>query len=270
MNLLVTLNSKYIYPLCVMLRSLKASNPDTIFDIYVAHSSLTKEDFDEIYKNINNNMHIHPIIVDDKLFESAPVLSRISKETYYRLLIDSFLPDDIDRILYLDPDVVVINSLDDFYNVDMEGNVVAACPHMYGFLEFCNRVRLGLTLKRGRRYVNAGVILIDVKAWRKAIDSKGILDFVAKNIRKLKLSDQDALNILFHGRMLIADERKYNLDEKTFFHFNRPGRVIKRYKRIDLDWVEKNTVIVHFNGSKKPWGTEKYKGKLGGYFESYR
>ena len=220
-----------------MLRSLKASNPDTVFDIYVAHSSLTKEDFDEIYKNINDNMHIHPIIVDDKLFESAPVLSRISKETYYRLLIDSFLPDDIDRILYLDPDIVVINSLDEFYNVDMEGNVVAACPHMYGFLEFCNRVRLGLTLKRGRRYVNAGVILIDVKAWRKAIDS---------------------------------NERKYNLDEKTFFHFNRPGRVIKRYKCIDLDWVKKNTVIVHFNGSKKPWSTQKYKGKLGGYFESYR
>lgn len=270
MNLLVTLNSKYMYPLCVMLRSLCKSNPDTKFDIYVAHSSLTDDDFAVIHENINGNMTIHPVHIDEKIFDSAPVLSRISKETYYRLIIDSFLPQDIDRILYLDPDLVIIKPLDEFYSVDLNGNIVAGSPHTWGFLELCNRLRLRLTFTKGWRYVNAGVILIDVKAWRKFIDTPRMLEFVNKNIRRLKLSDQDALNILYHGKILVVDERKYNLDEKTFFHYNRPGRIIKRHKRIDLDWVEKNSVIIHFNGSKKPWGDGEYKGKLGGYFEAYR
>ncbi len=241
-----------------MLRSLQQSNPDTNFDIYVAHSSLTENDFDEINKNINSNMTIHPIVVDDGVFDSAPVLSRISKETYYRLLVESILPENVDRILYIDPDTVVINPLDKLYNIDFKGNVIAAAPHTYGIVESVNITRLNL--KRRSRYVNAGIIMIDVDAWRRVTNTKEIIQFVADNIRKLKLSDQDAINMFFQGKILVLDERKYNLDEKTFSHF----------KKIDLDWVDKNTVIVHFNGKKKPWTEEDYKGKLGVYFERFR
>ena len=87
----------------------------------------------------------------------------------------------------------------------------------------------------------------------------------AKNIKKLKLSDQDAINIYFQGKILVLDERKYNLDEKTYMFFHN-----RLFNIIDLNWVDKNTVIVHFNGGKKPWGEKKYRGKLGVYFERFR
>lgn len=261
MNLLVTLNSNYIYPLCVLLRSVKATNQTTKFDIYIAHSSLTENDFKEIDANINENMTIHSIVVDENVFNGAPILSRISKETYYRLLLDSYLPKEVDRILYIDPDTVVINSLDEFYNIDFKGKVIAAAPHTYGLVELANVIRLGLG--KNSHYVNAGVILVDVDAWRKTITTSEIVDFVARNIKKLKLSDQDAINMIFDGKILFVDERKYNLDEKTFSHYSV-------MRKISMDWVEKNTVIVHFNGSKKPWAAKKYRGKLGGYFERFR
>lgn len=246
-----------------MLRSLCSTNPDTKFNIYVAHSSLTDADFDEINNNITSNITIHPIVVDNSLFDNAPVLSRISKETYYRLLLGSFLPEDVDRILYIDPDTVVINSLDELYNIDFQGNVIAAAPHTYGIMESVNQIRLNL--KRKTRYVNAGVIMVDVNAWRKLTTTEEIINFIAKNIKKLKLSDQDAINIYFQGKILVLDERKYNLDEKTYMFFNS-----RLFNRIDLNWVDKNTVIVHFNGGKKPWGEKKYRGKLGVYFERFR
>ena len=246
-----------------MLRSLCSTNPDTKFNIYVAHSSLTDADFDEINKNITSNITIHPIVVDNSLFDNAPVLSRISKETYYRLLLGSFLPEDVDRILYIDPDTVVINSLDELYNIDFRGNVIAAAPHTYGVMESVNLTRLNL--KRKTRYVNAGVIMVDVNAWRKLTTTEEIINFIAKNIKKLKLSDQDAINIYFQGKILVLDERKYNLDEKTYMFFHN-----RLFNRIDLNWVDKNTVIVHFNGGKKPWGEKKYRGKLGVYFERFR
>ena len=52
MHILVTLNSGYVNPLCVMLRSLTQSNPRTVFDIYVANTDLTETDFDAIGKAV--------------------------------------------------------------------------------------------------------------------------------------------------------------------------------------------------------------------------
>ena len=46
MNILVTLDSNYVMPLTVLLKSLMITNPQNEFDIYVAHSSLTKDDFE--------------------------------------------------------------------------------------------------------------------------------------------------------------------------------------------------------------------------------
>ena len=262
LNILVTLNSGYIAPLCVMFKSLCLSNPDTKFDIYVAHSSLTDEDFDKINKSINHNMTIHSIVVDDSIFNSARVLERISKETYYRLLVGTILPEDVDRILYLDPDIVVINSLDELYNMDLKGKIVAGAPHTYGVVEIVNFHRLSMRRKKSH-YINAGVLLIDVKAWRNFITTEEIVKFVDDNFKMLKLSDQDAINVLFRDEILYLDERKYNLDEKTYGHHIWCLRMNK-------EWLEKNTVIVHFNGKKKPWGKEEYKGRLGCYFEKYR
>lgn len=262
MNILVTLNSGYIDPLCVMFKSMCVSNPETKFDIYVAYSSLTEEDFRKIDKSINGNMTIHPILVDESVFDGARVLDRISKETYYRLLVGTILPPEVDRILYLDPDIVVINPLDEFYNLDFNGKIIAGAPHTYGVVEIVNFHRLGMLRKRSH-YINAGVLLIDVDAWRRAITTEEIIKFVNNNFKKLKLSDQDAINILFRNDILYVDERKYNLDEKTYAHHIW-------CLRMNQKWLEENTVIVHFNGRKKPWGEEEYKGRLGCYFERYR
>ena len=55
--------------------------------------------------------------------------------------------------------------------------------------------------------------------------------------------------------------------EKTYRHFSS---CFAGERKIDLDWVEKNTVIIHFNGKKKPWKEQKYTGRLGDFFEKYK
>ncbi len=263
MNILVSLDSNYIYPLCVMLRSLAKTNPDGHFDIYVAYSSLTDEDFARMDAALEGTSAvIHKVLVDNKIFEGAPVLGRLSKETYYRLLIGDILPESVHRLLYLDPDIVINNDLTDFYNLDMHGKTVAAGTHLFGIMEKGNLARLGM--KKTSRYINAGVLLIDLDKWRKSVTLNQIFDFISKNIKKLLLADQDVINVLFENSMLPVDERLYNLDEKTFAVYSkkRAGS-----KKIDLEWVRKNTVIIHFNGKHKPWREKNYRGKLGEFFE---
>ena len=45
MNILVTLDSNYVFPLTVLLKSIMITNINNTFDIYVAHCSLTENDF---------------------------------------------------------------------------------------------------------------------------------------------------------------------------------------------------------------------------------
>lgn len=266
MNLLVTLNSNYIFPLCVMLHSLSQTNSQNHFDIYVVYSSLTENDFSLMEKALGNaDAVIHRVPVDEKIFDSAPVLSRISKETYYRLLISELIPDDVHRILYLDPDVVIKKDLRELYDIDMQGKTVAAATHMFNAVKRFNIKRLGL--KRTSNYINAGIMLIDVDRWKKQAPVQKILDFISANIKKLKLADQDVVNMMFEDDILLIDEKKFNLDEKTFFV--NSYRIYTK-NTITLEWVRENTVIIHYNGSRKPWHDKKYSGKLGEYFERYK
>ncbi len=260
MNILVTLNSNYIIPLCVMLKSLMVSNPEASVDLYVAHSSLTEKDFDLIDRSIDKNrVVVHPILIDADILKDAPVLERISKETYYRLLLTDYLPESVDRILYIDPDTVIINDISSFYNIDFCGNVLAAASHTEIFREFLNRARF--RYPKGHRYFNAGVLMFDVNRMRKIVNTKDIYDYILKHEKWLFLADQDVLNGMFNSQTLFVDECVYNLDEKT---------VVNNKKKVtDLDWVRKNTVIVHFNGVYKPW-KPKYKGILAPLYFEYK
>lgn len=266
MNILVTLNSNYVYPLCVMFRSLEKTCSGEHLDIYVAYSSLTESDFLQMEKALGSaDYTLHKVVVDNGIFAGAPVLDRLSKETYYRLLIGDILPADVHKILYLDPDIVINKNLSELYNINISDYIVAGGTHTYGFVSRGNLMRLGM--KKSSNYINAGVLLINLDKWRKTVSLKQILDFISSNIKKLLLADQDVINILFENHTLKIDERLYNLDEKTFKKYSSGSA---GNKRISLDWVRKNTVVIHFNGKHKPWSDKHYSGKLGEFFERYK
>lgn len=265
MNILVTLDSNYIYPLCVMFNSLAKTNSQNQFDVYVAYSSLTEDDFARMEKALEGtDAQIHRILVDNKIFSGAPVLDRLSKETYYRLLIGDILPEDVHKILYLDPDIVINKDLSELYDVDLTGKVVAAARHLPFFVEKFNLVRLRMKLKS--HYINAGVLLINLDEWRNAVTLQEILDYISSSIKRLWLADQDVINKFFEFSTVCIDERRYNLDEKVFRRYS--SNRVRKSKRIDLDWVRKNTSVIHFNGKHKPWREcADYIGKLGEFFE---
>ncbi len=250
MNLLVTLNSNYILPLTALLRSLMKSNPDREFVIYVAHSSLTEEDFEKINANVDlSRTKICPIVISNEMMAEAPVLKRISKETYYRLLAHEYLPESVERVLYIDPDTVVIKPLDEFYNVDFGSNILAGCTHVKGLLRRANLKRL--SLPRTVEYLNAGVLMMNLKLMRTMYTSEHIFEFIRRNGNDLLLADQDVLNALYGRQTIVLNPEIYNCDETT----------CRRHK-LKIEDVRRNAVIIHFNGSIKPWKARKYIGIL--------
>ena len=257
-NILVTLDANYILPLRVLLYSMLRADSAARYCVYVAHSSLTYADFARIRAGIAcSRLEVIPVAVPSELLADAPVLRRLTKASYYRLIAPSFLPEDVERILYLDPDITVLRSLRTFYDTDLCGNYIAAAGHFEGVIRRFNRRRLGM--RHTPDYVNSGVLLMDVTKLRALGNNEEIFAFVRRNERRLFLGDQDTVNAFYDGHILCVDTLLYNLDERVFRRCRRRGT-------IDEDWVREHTVILHYAGPHKPWDPP-YKGKLGEHFE---
>ncbi len=262
-NILVTLNSGYVGPLRVLLRSLCESNPGVRFDVYVAHSSLRESDFKRIKSAIpdEESCRIINTYISPDRFPGLPYSQRWPREACYRIFAAHYLPPDLDRVLYLDPDMAVINRLDTFYKTDLQGNLMAACTHMFGFFQDLQRLRLKMS--PGSVYINSGMLLMDLERFRREQVVEDVLDYYEKNKRMIYLFDQDILNGLYHAQTLAVDTLRYNLDEKTLkiYNFMRTSKT----GVVNYDWIKKNTAIIHFCSKVKPWH-EGYKGKFGELF----
>lgn len=255
MNILVTLDSNYVAPLCTMLTSLIRSNPRTVFDVYVAYAQLTDADFEKIGKAVEGSgSRIIGIRVPNSLFEKAPVLKRITKATYYRLFASMYLPESLERVLYIDPDTLILKDISAFYHLPFGDNFYAGCTHMNSFTNLVQTARLGMSPQSA--YINAGVLLINLRALRAFFSPNDVFDFVEQHASTLFLADQDVLNALYGDRILPLDAKVYNCDERVY------RRLKKKFGAAGAEAVvRQETCILHYDGKYKPWNAD-YQGGL--------
>jgi lipopolysaccharide biosynthesis glycosyltransferase len=262
-NILVTLNSKYLLPLKVMLNSLFKNNP-VDFSIHLMFSDITDEEIFDLQAFIEHRgQKLLPMRVDSEIFSDAPVFRHFSKEMYYRLGAHKLLPEQLDRILYLDPDIIVLNAISNFYWSDFEDCLFVASEHAYTvkFTRAINRLRLGTPHAKG--YFNSGVLLMNLDLIRQRVRIEEIAAFIKFNKHKLLLPDQDILNALYWDKIKPADSFRYNYDARHFGLFK-----LMLHKKMDLDWIKRNTVFIHFCGKVKPWH-KNYKGRLGVFYRQF-
>lgn len=249
MNLLVTLDQNYILPLKVMLSSIFANHVHTAFNIYMIYSDIPPQQVEEISEWIRQNgSNLIPVEMDNDVFSDAPIIGHYTKAMYYRLLACEILPKNLDRILYLDPDILVINSLDSLYDTDITGYLFAAASHA-ALTQFTSRInRLRLNTYDMPEYYNSGVLLMNLTLQRSDMNAEDIFSYVQKNKSKLILPDQDILNGLYWDRIKPLDDSLYNFDARKSNIYYLLSSGLK-----DVDWIMDHTVILHFCGRQKPW-----------------
>ncbi|WP_338470714.1 glycosyltransferase family 8 protein [Niallia sp. XMNu-256] len=262
MNILVTLDSHYLKPLRVMLKSLFFNHQGEHFDIYLLHSRIKDEEITELQNFIHEEGHeLFVIKISNDYFKDAPIIKHYSREMYYRLLAFQFLPSHLEKILYLDPDILIINEIRSLYDMDISEYMYAAAYHDRVSVKEINRLRLWPY--EIDAYFNSGVLLMNLTSHRKEIEVGEIFDFVAKNKKRLILPDQDILNALYSKKIKQVDEVLYNYDPR-FFHFYK----LASDGLYDMDYIIHHTSIIHFCGKRKPWH-KQYTGKFQSLYKHY-
>lgn len=246
-NILVTLNEKHLPPLQVLLTSLRTAHPDEALTVWLLHSGIRPAALETVERQCGRlGMTLRCLTVDRSVFDAAPVTRQYPQEMYYRLLAGCFLPKELDRVLYIDPDILVLNSLRPLWETPLEGRLFAAASHTgkTGLMNNINQVRLGTDCK----YFNSGVLLIDLNAARAQVRPQDIFRYAEEKGKALLLPDQDILNALYGDRTLELDDTLWNYDARNYnTYLLRSGGVC------DMDWVMRNTGILHFCGKSKPW-----------------
>lgn len=262
-NVLVTLDRNYLKVLRTMLYSLSQSDSTGIFTVYVAHNSLTEDDFAAL-QAILPRTELIDVPLSEEMFQDAPISDRYPKEMYYRLFAAQYLPQELDRILYLDPDLVVINSLRSLYEIDFGDNLFAAASHIES-RTFKNFNRRRLHLSEQARYINSGVMMMNLSLLRTQQDPQQIYQFIEEHKNTLLLPDQDVVNALYADRTIFLDPLIYNLGEK---YLRLKNLHLPKEEKLGIDWVRQHTAIIHYYGRNKPW-KEGYHGKLGVFYDFF-
>ena len=262
MNLLFSINRKFISLLLSCLHSITERGGMGEYHAYILHSDLTTEDEAGMQDAVDEKVMLHFIRVPSILFEDFPETKRYPVQIYYRLAAPYLLPKYIDRILYLDVDTIIINPLDKLYSTDFEGNYFAAYTHTRDFLQKVNQVRL--QTDDDVPYINTGVMMMNLPLLRQNLDLDEIREYALKHQRTLILPDQDILTALYGDKVKILDSLLYNLSDRTLFSHNADPK----NEKIDLTWVEKNSVVIHYFGKNKPWDS-LYAGILDIFYLQY-
>ena len=245
MNIATSLNSKYMRYTYVMLTSLFENQPkDLDIHIYLLESDLTQKDKEYLSDVVvSNGGSIHFIKIDKSIFPArCPVSDMWSLETYYRLALLNVLPKDVDRLLYLDVDIIVNQSLEDLYFEDFEGKMVCACPDLSA--EVLPDIRADVFreyLEKGMVYFNAGIMLYNINQMRTNYDVNVYLKIAEKLEYKLVAPDQDLLNYAHWNEVKLLDAYKYDLFARLAYNYD-----------IHYEEVKEQVAIVHFAG-EKPW-----------------
>ncbi|MSS78145.1 glycosyltransferase family 8 protein [Anaerococcus sp. WCA-380-WT-2B] len=260
MNILISCDENYLRPLRVMLVSL-FENTKNKYNIYLIHKNISDkkiEKLEDFVENISDNKSKLISIKVDALFMGAKTTFYYTEEMYYRLLAYKYLPENLGKILYLDPDILVLNSFEKLYNIDFKDNLFAAATHSAPAVQGANVTRLSLSSGYDdiSNYFNSGILMINLNLAR---ESENYEREVKKYIEESKsfgllMPDQDLLNVVFRNNIISISELEYNYDARKFLFYKLKN------KSWDLSYVMDNTKFLHFCGKRKPWFDEEYIG----------
>ena len=229
--------------------------PSDKLKIYILHKNLSKKNIAKLkqLKSIRNFELAFRNVGTDTVNHLKLNHKELTLAAWFRLFIPELCPDCKNKILYMDVDMIVLKSLKELWNTNLNGYCAAVVDdftEIDGKYEYKKNV---LKLPPPYRYFNSGLILFNLQQCAKDKIFDNAIKFGLENSYKLKFEDQDTLNVVMYGKLLYLPI-KYNLQN------GNPRKVFlspKRYTVLKFAYQScieafKDPVIIHYV-SNKPW-----------------
>lgn len=224
------INDDYVRCVATSIVSICINNLNRNFVFHILIDSLNdinKRNLKKIGELYKVNIIIY--IVNNNILNYLPIKEKWGIAMYYRLFFP-FILKNINKILYLDADVICLKNAEKLFMLNMDNKIIGVVPDKKEINDKQNKI-LGL---KEHIYFNSGVMLIDVKKWNEFNVFNKFIKIIQEKQKEIYYIDQDILNIILSGNIKYISSI-YNCKEGRCREGNE------------------NIVLYHFSANPKPW-----------------
>lgn len=261
-NVVFASDDNYVPYLLVSLCSMFENNESIKLNVFILSNNISKKNKKAITDLASHYSYSKIIFIEmnnleEKLknnINQENSLLNINLTAYCRLFLDEVIPENIDKIIYFDCDSLIVNSLNELWNINLTNNYCAGVldptPVYYKKIIGLNEVD---------DYINSGMLVINLKKWRESNIKKDFLTFLDKHKNLDIHHDQGVINGVLKKKILIIDP-KFNYlgpfhgkDYKTTLKWY--GVSYSFYDENLINNAQNNPVFIHFSGRsiERPW-----------------
>lgn len=263
LHVVFSANRSYLPYLLTALTSLRHFLcPDCRLRVIILSRELTRDEI--AWRNQAHHDELHCFAPEIPKDGVLPIRQgdHLTVEAYYRLFLESAISSNIDRVIYLDADLVVLADLSPLRTIDLQGRTVGAVRD-FGVTKWseCSPPLPSDGTMGQRPYLNSGVLVIDVERWKRNAVRQRALEFLRDHEGEIRYWDQDALNFVLaedwleldprwnrtsnywtclrEGLLPFDNESTRSLNQPFIVHFANPVKPWMSYRHPDRPWFDR-------------------------------
>lgn len=219
--------------------------------IYIIDNNISEENRAKLSTIISGYDRTVVFLKADVLCKELKTTDDFPVSGYARLFISQL--EKVDKILYIDCDTIINGSLEELWNINVSDYMVA------GVQDNPAKYMVSIVgMDDNDRYINTGVLLINLNKWRETRIEESVLSMIDKFDGSVPHHDQGIINGICKGELLIIDP-KYNMMPQFIQHSSNQIKSLFNikdyYTQDELDRAKSNPVIIHFISKfyNRPW-----------------
>lgn len=196
MNIIYASDDNYAWLMGISMISIFENNRDVKeINVFLFGDKISPENEGKLYQAAKNYGRRLEIIDVNKLILPETLYSgRYPKSAFSRLFAYNLLPENIDRVIYLDCDIIVDGNIEDLYLHDFDSKIILAVKDC---VSKAYKKKIGI--KGDGVYINTGVMLMNLRKMRQFPMIERISEFVNQYSRVMDYADQEIINGIFQG-----------------------------------------------------------------------
>lgn len=225
-------NNVVEYMSALIVSILRNSSQDEEFIFHIITSCISEENKNYLneLKNIKNFQLKYYNPIHREKFEkwySEKTPQKWPVEVFFKLDIP-FILKDLDKVLYLDCDMITVNNFKELFDINMDNYTVAAAKDKLISNSHLKKIKLN----KSNGYFNSGLLLINIKNFNTLFPNDTFLEKIDKylnNIKIVEYPEQDIINIIFNNKIKPIDSK-----------YNCVSAIVKKDKEVQ------DTIIAHY------------------------
>jgi lipopolysaccharide biosynthesis glycosyltransferase len=227
------------------------SSEELCVNIHILDAGIAPKSRDLLLRSVSENacecrlswsINFVPVSIPESLNMSGAALRYFNRSVFAKLYLIELLPPQIQKVIFLDSDILVLGDVLDLWFTDIRGKALAAAADSLPF-DFGLIYPAGVNWQQNWKIANAGVMILDIAQLRSKEAHKDLIDIATRY--SLPFLDQDAWNIYCQGDWFELDGR-WNVN--VMAHTDSSMKGDQRSREL-LD----DPFVLHFCGKPKPW-----------------